>query len=764
MTKWLFELHNVAKTFDAERERVLCIDRLMIPANGLVAVVGATGSGKTTLFNLLGKLDEPDPYYNSKPPEIWVNPPAAFASRLGKRFDSTSRKHGRSHAQEFSKSVSYVFQESYLLESASVKLNLSIACRSARIAVDDEHLKKVCKLAQLDVDFSNEANGGASGQSGRISFSQRAGTLSGGQKGRLGFARALVREPFLILADEVTSALDPDTALEVISALKTWTGDGHSCLWITHDYRLALEADYIVALRKGKPVEPEAIPIAHFAGDEDKIKMLVRSAAPKLAVASGPLEAPQRKSDSGVADGLKLASAEMFMPRSEAAREHKTLRVPYFWRYRQGARTTLVFLLLLLASAAYITWAKVASHFKDELDDPRLRHVVVEGNPNMGPDEWPIREESLRTLDRSLAVLRKSRAAGAHAAFGRITGSTIIPFSFVGPNGKPDGRPESGRVLRLDIDEPVTNAIKVKMRSGEEKSLHDALLAYGASRLEDGTRPIIVLPEILSNLRDRNGTAFLCDPSKNKPLHCDPDKIAIKSKSWEIFTIVGEAQEQPRDRKALFDAIMSMDQHKEWMLQVDPEQVEGGRIPYYERIAVYFDTGSYRQTQEYLEKQSFVFDRGNLDKLVRLLDASLGINASLLLLIAVVLSVTLVSAVNIVRLYIQQNEKRLAVLAAHGAPGRLPLTNLVAQVAVAWMISVPFLAALLGLLFAATQSGLAGVDFLPDRPMLFEGVQVWAEAAMPAAATLIVLILATVLTFLSWQRRHGPLAHVLSKS
>jgi hypothetical protein len=238
----------------------------------------------------------------------------------------------------------------------------------------------------------------------------------------------------------------------------------------------------------------------------------------------------------------------------------------------------------------------------------------------------------------------------------------------------------------------------------------------------------------------------------------------IKNKSWETFTIVGEAKEQPRDRRSVFDAIMSMDQLAEWMLQVDPEKVAGGRVPSYERVAVYFDTGSYKQTQDFLDHANYVFDRGNLDKLVRLLDTSLGINSSLLLLVGVVLAVTLVSAVNIVRLYIQQNEKRLAVLAAHGAPGRLPIANLVAQVTVAWAMAVPFLALLLCLLFVATKYGLIRIDFFPDRPMLLTGLPVWADICLPTLATLLVLIAATVVTFLRWQAKHGPLADVLRKS
>jgi hypothetical protein len=278
------------------------------------------------------------------------------------------------------------------------------------------------------------------------------------------------------------------------------------------------------------------------------------------------------------------------------------------------------------------------------------------------------------------------------------------------------------------------------------------MLKFGKSALPDGTRPIVILPEILSVLRDRNG---------DRAIDFDPDQIMIKYKNWQAFTIVGEAREQPRDRKALFDAVISLDQNLEWMLQVDPDSAAGE--PSYERIAVYFDTMSYKATQTFLENQKYIFDRGNLDKLVRLMDVSLAINASLLLLVGVVVCVTLASAVNIVSLYIQQNEKRLAVLAAHGNQGRLPIVNLVAQVAVAWAIAVLFVGALLALLVTATRSGFIGIDVHPDRPMFLNGLS-GVEAALPAVVTLGVLAAATVFTFLRWQRKHGPLACVLRKS
>jgi ABC-type lipoprotein export system ATPase subunit len=739
MNPWLFEIRNVAKSFGASNQ-VLRIDQLLIPSNSLVAVVGVTGSGKTTLFNLLGKLDDPDPPQDGRAPEIWVNLPAAFAPRLGKRLDLAATGNGTPAAQEFARSVSYVFQESYLLESASVKLNLSIASVSAGRPVSDAGIADVCNQARLT----------------NVDLWQRAGTLSGGQKARLGFARALVRQPFLILADEVTSTLDPDTALDVVQVLKGWTGEGRSCLWITHDYRLALEADYVVALKEGRPTEAGAIPISRFGGDESKIRDLVRlppaPTPPRVAVAAPP----PGQSGGVVVDGLRLAKAEMFIPAVEADAHKDGIQLPLLRRYSQGPRTVLVFLLLLLATASYMTWAKIALHFREELDDPRLRHVVVEGNPIAG--SWPISDASLRSLDGELATVSGAKA-GEHVAFGRITGSGLIGFAY-GKDGKlavgKDGGAAfgaEGRVLRLDIDEPVTRAIMVKMRSGEEMSLRQAMMKYGTSPLPDGSQPIVILPEILSVLRDRNA---------DRAIDFDPNQIMVKHKNWQAFTIVGEAKEQPRDRKALFDAVISLDQNREWMLQVDPESVSGEQS--YERIAVYFDTGSYKSTQTFLENQKYIFDRGNLDKLVRLLDVSLGINASLLLLIAVVVSVTLASVVNIVRLYIQQNEKRLAVLAAHGSPSRLPVVNLVAQVTVAWAIAVPLVGALLALLVIITRSGFVNIDVLPDRPMLFNGLPVWAEAALPPITTLLMLVAATVFTFLRWQRKHGPLAYVLRKS
>lgn len=171
---------------------------LHIPTDGMYAVVGRSGSGKSTLFNLLLRFEKPE----------------AGEIQIGKRSIQDYSK------KEYSSWVTCVLQNPYLF-------NMSIYENLAMIDHDRQHIKKACQLAGIDeyimslpkqYDTVLEANGN---------------NLSGGQKQRIAIARALLKKTKIILFDEITSALDEETSLNIMKTIHQLKKD-HLILMILH--------------------------------------------------------------------------------------------------------------------------------------------------------------------------------------------------------------------------------------------------------------------------------------------------------------------------------------------------------------------------------------------------------------------------------------------------------------------------------------------------------------------------------------------------
>lgn len=173
--------------FAYDNEQVLSGLHLELNAGTTLAVVGPTGSGKTTLCLLLARLWDPD----------------SGMVRLDHR---DLRDFGRS---ELPKEVSYVSQSGFLFDS-TVRDNITLGDDFA-----DAELRAAIRLSGAD-GFINAMPNGLDSELG-----ERGTTLSGGQRQRLALARALVRRPRLLILDDATSAVDPSVEAEILRALKS---------------------------------------------------------------------------------------------------------------------------------------------------------------------------------------------------------------------------------------------------------------------------------------------------------------------------------------------------------------------------------------------------------------------------------------------------------------------------------------------------------------------------------------------------------------
>lgn len=202
----MLKLNNITKIYHtASKENVIALSNisLSLDKNGLVFIVGQSGSGKTTFLNLIGGLDLADQG------EISIE-----GSVLGK--DISLEKYRQNY-------VGFVFQEYNLLENLTVYENIAIAVSTCPKKELEEKIAKVLK----EVDLAGYEK-------------RRINELSGGQKQRVAIARALAKNTSILLCDEPTGNLDSSTSKEIFNLLKKISVE-KTVIVVSHNEELARE-------------------------------------------------------------------------------------------------------------------------------------------------------------------------------------------------------------------------------------------------------------------------------------------------------------------------------------------------------------------------------------------------------------------------------------------------------------------------------------------------------------------------------------------
>lgn len=184
-----------------------------------VAVVGRSGSGKSTFLNIVGLLDTPT------------------RGRIELLGQGTGSLSARERDRLRARALGFVFQEHHVLGHRTVAENLEIAAAIAGTP-------RAKRAAQVDAAIERVGLTGRQAALGRL--------LSGGEKQRLAVARAVLSSPQLVLADEPTGNLDPDNASNVLDLFDEQASAGVAILLITHDDRIAAWADRTVLLHAGR--------------------------------------------------------------------------------------------------------------------------------------------------------------------------------------------------------------------------------------------------------------------------------------------------------------------------------------------------------------------------------------------------------------------------------------------------------------------------------------------------------------------------------
>jgi macrolide transport system ATP-binding/permease protein len=221
----LIELKDIRKTFVTGGGEVtvqaLRGVSLSIYPGEFVAIMGASGSGKTTMMNLLGCLDRP------------TSGQYLFAGRDVSTLDSDALAWLRREA------FGFVFQSYNLLPTATAEENVEIPAIYAGLAPEQRRARAESLLASLGIGDR---------------LSHRPSQLSGGQQQRVSIARALMNGGKVILADEPTGALDSKSGAEVMTLLSELADEGHTVILITHDPNVAARANRVIELKDGNVI------------------------------------------------------------------------------------------------------------------------------------------------------------------------------------------------------------------------------------------------------------------------------------------------------------------------------------------------------------------------------------------------------------------------------------------------------------------------------------------------------------------------------
>ena len=219
----LIEVKDVYKIYNPGENEVRALDgvSLRIEKGEFVAIVGQSGSGKSTMMNVLGCLDIP-----------------TYGDYLLNGTDVTSLTD-KQLAHVRNKEIGFIFQGYNLIQELDALENVTLPLIYQGISVFDREDIAMEALAKVGMD--DRAH-------------HRPSEMSGGQQQRVAIARAIATKPPLIMADEPTGALDSKTGKHVLEILRDLYRGGTTILLITHDDGIAATAKRVVRLSDGKVI------------------------------------------------------------------------------------------------------------------------------------------------------------------------------------------------------------------------------------------------------------------------------------------------------------------------------------------------------------------------------------------------------------------------------------------------------------------------------------------------------------------------------
>ena len=221
----ILRVENLSKIYGKGENEVKAVDNVSfsIEKGEFVAIVGASGSGKSTLLHLLGGVDRPTSG------KVFIDGKDIYA------LDDENLAIFRR------RQVGLIYQFYNLIPILNVEENITLPCNLDGKEVDKQKLEELLKTLKLENRRKHLPN-----------------ELSGGQQQRVSIGRAIINSPAIMLADEPTGNLDSKASEEIISLLRLSNKKyNQTVVVITHDEKIALEADRIITIDDGKIIKDE---------------------------------------------------------------------------------------------------------------------------------------------------------------------------------------------------------------------------------------------------------------------------------------------------------------------------------------------------------------------------------------------------------------------------------------------------------------------------------------------------------------------------
>ena len=241
----LIEFDDVCKYYQMGDTTVKAVDHIsmQIHKGEFVAIVGQSGSGKSTCMNIIGCLDVP----------------TSGTYRLNGRDVGSMDKNELAEIRN--ELLGFIFQQYNLLPKLTLMENVELPLIYAGLSRKEQQARAQKALQQVGLGEK---------------LCNKPSQLSGGQQQRASIARALAGDPAVILADEPTGALDSHTGREVLGILQKLHRQGNTVVLITHDNSIAVQAERIIRLEDGHIVydgdahSPEAVVQPTFSVQADE--------------------------------------------------------------------------------------------------------------------------------------------------------------------------------------------------------------------------------------------------------------------------------------------------------------------------------------------------------------------------------------------------------------------------------------------------------------------------------------------------------------
>ena len=220
----MLELKNIKKTYRVGETETKALDDISVAfrEKEFVAILGTSGSGKTTCLNIIGGLDR----YDSG--ELIIK---------GKKTSDFSDRDWDAYRNN---SIGFIFQSYNLIPHLSIVANVELGMTLSGVSKAEKHKRALEVLEQVGL---------------KDHLHKKPNQLSGGQMQRVAIARALVNDPAVILADEATGNLDTRTSFDILVLFQKLHAEGRTIIFVTHNPEIARYSSRNIMLRDGHIID-----------------------------------------------------------------------------------------------------------------------------------------------------------------------------------------------------------------------------------------------------------------------------------------------------------------------------------------------------------------------------------------------------------------------------------------------------------------------------------------------------------------------------